>query len=103
YDFEDVFEKTKEKLECRYETFFNKVNVHDAIGDIPKPTGDGNVKLKTPNSAYQNMLRSDDGIVTNHIQTKHSKKAIDRMKKIKPGENYKALKETVKSVHSGSY
>lgn len=103
YNFEDVFEKTKEKLERRYETFFNKVNVYDAIGDIPKPTEDGTVKLKTPNSAYQNMMRNEEGIVSNHIQTKHSKKAIDRMKKIKPGENYKVLKETVKSVHSGSY
>lgn len=103
YDFEKVFIDTKSRIESNNKSFFNKVNIYDAIGDIPKPTVDGRAKLRKPNSEYQRALRRDDDIVMNHIQTKHSKKAVDRMKKIKPGDNYKSLEETVRSVHSGSY
>ncbi|XMB73081.1 DNA cytosine methyltransferase [Mycoplasmatota bacterium WC30] len=40
----------------------------------------------------------------NHVQTKHSKIAIERMKKIKQGQNYLALNDDkIKSVHSGAY
>lgn len=103
YNFEEVFTKTKTKIELRDKSFFNRVNIYDAISDIPTPTEDGRVKLSKPNSIYQKSLRCNDDTTMNHIKTKHSKKAIDRMKKIKPGENYKSLNEMVKSVHSGSY
>ena len=41
--------------------------------------------------------------MTNHNQTKHSNLAITRMKQVKNGDNFKTLKENIKSVHSGAY
>lgn len=49
-------------------------------------------------------IKNTGSLFPNHIPTNHSKKAIDRMKKIDSGENYKKLMDpSIKSVHSGSY
>ncbi|MDE7420145.1 MAG: DNA cytosine methyltransferase [Muribaculaceae bacterium] len=41
--------------------------------------------------------------IPNHVATKHSEKALARIRKIKPNQNWTALDEEIKSVHSGSY
>ena len=103
YDFDSIFTKTKTSIRNKYKHYFDKVTIRDAISDIPKPTVDGKVKLNKPKSLYQEFLRNTTGVTVNHLKTNHSKLATERMKKINPGENYKALDEKVKSVHSGSY
>ena len=41
--------------------------------------------------------------IQNHNKYSLTKKAFDRVSKIKPGQNYTCLKENIRSVHSGSY
>ncbi|MDU3176669.1 DNA cytosine methyltransferase [Anaerococcus sp.] len=103
YNFEETYDLAKKGILNRNDRFFDKVNVRDAIGDIPEPTKSGKVILNDISSDYQSSLRTKDGVTTNHLKTNHSKKAVERMSKIKPGENYKVLDEVIKSVHSGSY
>ena len=60
-------------------------------------------QIEKYDNRYQKFLKSKDDITYNHIKSIHSKKAIDRMSKIKINENYLVLDENIKSVHSGSY
>lgn len=103
FDFDVIYKKTYENIIKENKNFFNKTTIKDAIGDLPSPTNDGIVKLNKTDNFYQKKLRNKNGIVKNHKKTKHSEIAIERMKKIKQGENFLVLKEDIKSVHSGSY
>lgn len=44
-----------------------------------------------------------DNPIPNHSATKHSAKALERIRQIKPNQNWTSLDEEIKSVHSGSY
>lgn len=103
FDLEKEIEKTKKEILKDIPTFFDKVSVWDAISNLPSPTDDGDIEVIKFDSNYQKFLKSNNKIVKNHYKTKHSEKAIDRMKKIKVNENYTSLNEDIKSVHSGSY
>ena len=48
-------------------------------------------------------IRNNDGIITNHVATKHNNMAIGRMKKVSTGQNWTSLDEEIHSVHSGAY
>ena len=74
YDYDQPMTKMAE-----FESVFR-----DALGDIEVIKFDSN---------YQKFLKSNNKIVKNHYKTKHSEKAIDRMKKIKVNENYTSLNE----------
>lgn len=102
-NFEKLWDITKEQIKQEIPTFFNKVNIRDAIGNMPEITDDGVINNPTPQSDYQRYLSSTSKLLTNHAQTKHSSKAVDRMKKIDNGENFTVLDERIKSVHSGAY
>lgn len=103
FNLEDEIEKTKKEILKDEPTFFDNVTVWDAISNLPSPTEDGSVEVVKFESDYQNFLKSNNKIVQNHYKTKHNKKAIERMEKIKINENYTSLNEDIKSIHSGSY
>lgn len=65
--------------------FSSSTSVRDAIADLT------NISPYSLNS------------IPNHIATRHSPKALERIAKIKPNENWTKLNEEIKSIHSGSY
>ena len=103
YAFETLWDQSMLDIQNMIPTFFEKVTVRDAIEGLPAPSDDGMVKNTPPKSNYQKYLSCGSSILQNHIQTKHSIKALERIKKIKMGENYESLCEKIKSVHSGAY
>lgn len=103
FDLENEIEKTKIEISKIIPTFFDEVSIWDAISNLPSPTYDGIVEVTKYESDYQKLLKSNNTIISNHYKTKHSEKAVERMKQIKINENYTSLNEDIKSVHSGSY
>lgn len=99
----EIFDKVKKEIKIEEPSFFNFVSIKDAISNLPEPTDNGVVTIDSYNSIYQEDLKSNDNITFNHVKTKHSKKAIERMSQIETDKNYKSLSETINSVHSGSY
>jgi len=99
-DINKLWEQTKNELNPSY---FDTVNIHNAIGNLPTVSKDGVVDNPTPQTNYEKYLACTGKTIKNHWQAKHSKTAVERMKLIKTGENYTVLDETIKSVHSGSY
>lgn len=102
-NFENLWIKTIQQIEKETPTFFNKVTIWDAIGNLPDATTDGIIENPEPITNYQKFLASSSKNIFNHKKTNHSKIAIERMKKVKTGENYTILNENIKSIHSGSY
>lgn len=103
FNLEEEIKKTRSQISKDNEHFFDNITVWDAISNLNKPTKDGKIKIEKYDNRYQKFLKSKDDITYNHIKSIHSKKAIDRMSKIKINENYLVLDENIKSVHSGSY
>lgn len=105
FDGEKTFKAVKERLSVEKPNFFDKVTVWEAISNLSEitPTDTGEIKNPKAVSNYQKHLSSKKEILSNHIATKHSKLAKERMKKIAEGENFTTLEEDIKSVHSGSY
>lgn len=86
FDFSSIRESVLDSLALSEKMKFNsKTTVRDAIYDL--------VKI----SPYQKNY------IPNHVATRHSPKAIERISKVKPNENWTVLNETIKSIHSGSY
>ena len=102
-DVEKLWDLTIENMTKEYPTFFNKVTVEDAIGNMPSPTIDGKIANPEAMTDYQRYLASSNDILSNHTKTNHSKLAVDRMSRVDNGQNFTALKEEINSVHSGSY
>lgn len=103
YNFDTLWSKTKDDIKKEIPSFFDKVSVRDAIGNLGETSADGNIKKPQPITDYEKYLSSESDVITNHIKTKHSEKAIIRMKQIQSGENYEVLNEKINSVHSGAY
>lgn len=102
-DFENELLKTKSNIADKKPCFFNQVTVYDAIGNLGDTALDGVVKRPIAVTQYQQYLSSPQPYLTNHNTPNHSKIAIERMRKIRNGENFNVLNENIKSVHSGSY
>ncbi len=103
FDFDSVWKDTLCELVEEIPSYLDRVSVYDAIGNLPNTSKEGIVSNIVPVSNYQKYLSSKNGTVFNHTSTAHSRKALERMEKIRPGENFTALNEEIKSVHSGSY
>lgn len=103
YNFEKLWEETKKDIIKDYPHYFDKVTVEDAIGNLRDTTDDGNITNPKPITDYQKYLSSKNENLTNHTKTKHSKVAVDRMKRVDNGENFTVLDEKINSVHSGAY
>lgn len=102
-DFRHLWNQTRDQITQEYPSYFDIVTIQDAIGNMPDTTEDGIIKNPSPKTEYQRYLASTCESLTNHLQTKHSNVAIDRMRKVDNGQNFTALNEDIKSVHSGSY
>jgi len=102
FDLEKELEKAKNRIKSSDANFFNNVSVLDAISDLPQPVQDGKVLNIISKTNYQTFL-SNDGVTFNHCPHHHTKVAVERMSKIQIDENYTALDENIKSIHSGSY
>ncbi len=92
------------------------VNVHDAIGDLPRlEMGEGAEAMGytfDPISEFSREMRNPEGIVYNHFAAKLAKQNIERMKHIKPGGSWrdipyallpKGMQRARKSDHTKRY
>ncbi len=100
---DEIWEQAKETITKKHPTFFNRVTVLDAISNLPLPTENGIVENPKPLNSYQAFLATGNKTLENHIRPNHNAIAIDRMKRVRNGENYTVLNEKINSVHSGSY
>ena len=103
FEFDESWNENKDEILRDYPHYFDTVTVKDAIGNLGDTTVDGLIENPLPVNEYQLYLATDRKKITNHTRTNHSRIAVDRMSKIANGENFTVLKETINSVHSGSY
>lgn len=103
FDFEENLKKAKTIILSENPSFYNRVTVKDAIGNLPSPTCSGIIVNPIPQNDYQSFLQSKEETVSNHTKYELTEKALQRVERIKQGENYTVLNETIRSVHSGSY
>ncbi|MBQ7337934.1 MAG: DNA cytosine methyltransferase [Clostridia bacterium] len=102
-DIDRLWALTREEIQRDVPSFFDKVTVYDAISDLPPPNASGLVPTPVPMTPYQQYLAASSDVLTNHTLPHHEQHAIERMRRVKSGENYTVLNEDIKSVHSGSY
>ena len=102
-DFERAWQETEKAILNECPTYFDVVSVRDAIGNLPTTTDTGEVINPEPQTPYQRFLACTSRTITNHNTTHHSATAVERMKKVKSGENFTVLDEKINSVHSGAY
>lgn len=87
----------------------NKVTVWDAISDLAYlESGEGSEEqeYKYPaESDYEKMLRADSSKLFNHVATKHSPLALERLALIPPNAGREVLPEEhlTKSIYSGTW
>jgi len=85
-----------------------KVTIEEAISDLNYlESGQGSFETDYQldiQSEYQRARRAGSTGLFNHIAPKHNEVALERIRKIKQGENFTVLRdEDIKSVHSGAY
>lgn len=102
-DIEELWDLTIVDMKNEYPTYFDKVTVKDAIGNMPSTTADGIIVNPVAMTEYQRYLSCDNKTLSNHTKTNHSKLAVDRMSRVDNGQNFTSLEEEINSVHSGSY
>jgi len=87
----------------------NPFSVWDALSDLPKikagENADGKEYFSEPRNGYQKKMRKYSSKVYNHSATPHDKIALERIKLIKQGQNFRDLPKNLqtKSVHSGAW
>lgn len=85
------------------------VTIWDAISDLAfLASGEGSEKQAYPNppkSDYQRQLRGDTEVLSNHVATKHSALALERLAMIPPNAGREVLPEEhlTKSIYSGTW
>ena len=85
WDYHDIIDKAKQRIQSDKPDFFAPVTVWNKISNLEYMPTDGTAEI------------------ANHTATNHATIATDRMKKVKNGNNFTSLDEDIKSVHSGSY
>lgn len=105
-----IFLGEKNKLEIALPLPKNTVvSVKDAIYDLPFiESGEGVEERdydKIPMSSYQKMLRNGAAKLYNHVATKHSKSALERLRMIPKGKGKEVLPKELltKSIYSGTW
>lgn len=102
-NFFNILEETKQYIEKKYPDFFQPVSVWDAISNLTNDKNETEL-IRKPTNNYQKFLASKTGIIYNTNKPSHNKLIVERIKKIKCGENWTQLNdENIKSIHSGSY
>ncbi len=105
-----VFLGRKKKLDFDIPTETNeRVSVLDAISDLPElKSGDGTdtaVYTQSPKTPYQKEMRMATTVLMNHVATKHSKVALERLQYIGIDGGKEDLPDhhRTKSIHSGTW
>lgn len=86
-----------------------KVTIWDAISDLAYlQSGEGKEEQEyknEPQSEYQKKLRCESSILYNHVATKHSKLALERLALIPPNAGKEVLpkEHLTKSIYSGTW
>ena len=87
----------------------NRVTIWDAISDLAYlQSGEGSEEQEYKNPAeseYEKMLRADSSKLFNHVATKHSPLALERLALIPPNAGREVLPEEhlTKSIYSGTW
>lgn len=83
----------------------SKLNINDAISDLEDVATTGEASLLEPKTSYQKQMRNTHNTVTNHYGTRHCEAVINRLSRIKCGQNIKDLpdSERTRSKFSGAY
>lgn len=108
FDIENSINSTISKLRNK-DLFLKKWSIYDAISDLHFKNANQYCEYQAylikNQSLYQKYLKRNSKIINNHTIPHHSEKVLDRIKRLKQGENWKSLKEKeeIKSVHSGAY
>lgn len=106
-DFETIFAEVKQLMVANGE--IAQYTIYDAISDLNYlSSGEGSFQQKyitDPLTDYQRNRRIKAKMLYNHVATKHSDVAIDRISRLTPGGRRLDLEEgcEIKSVHSGAY
>lgn len=85
------------------------VTTWDAISDLAYlASGEGEAEQpyrNAPQSAYQMLLRGDCGVLYNHVATRHSALALERLTLIPPNAGREVLpkEHLTKSIYSGTW
>ncbi|MBM7700928.1 DNA cytosine methyltransferase [Kurthia huakuii] len=85
------------------------ITVKDAISDLAfLNSGEGKLEQSykvSPQSDYQKLMRKNSSVLYNHVATKHSQIALERLKLIPPGKGREMLPEEhlTKSIYSGTW
>lgn len=85
------------------------VTIWDAISDLAYlNSGEGSEKQEyrfEPQSEYQKKLRNGSNVLYNHVATKHSKLALERLAMIPPNAGREVLpkEHLTKSIYSGTW
>lgn len=105
-----VFLGRKQKLNFELpDSNGKKTTVIEALNDLPPlKSGEGMDKqayATAPNNSYQRLMRLKSSVVRNHIATKHSKTALERLSLISVNGSKKDLPAShrTKSIHSGTW
>lgn len=105
-----VFLGRKNKLEFEIPTGNKeRVTVSEAIDDLPKlKSGEGSEEstyTKAPTNKYQKQMRKNSKKLMNHVATKHSDVALERLKLIGLNGGKEDLPDhhRTKSIHSGTW
>lgn len=86
-----------------------KVTIWDAISDLAYlESGEGSEVQKyryAPQSEYQRILRDGSILLHNHVATKHSELALERLRLIPPNKGREVLppEHLTKSIYSGTW
>ncbi|HDR1025327.1 TPA: DNA cytosine methyltransferase, partial [Pasteurella multocida] len=102
-DINNFIDMSKNNLIIKHPDFFDKVTIKDALSNLPFPNESGEVNILEYNCKYQKYLKGIGNKTFNHSSTKHSSKAVDRIKQLEADQNFKSLDEQINSIHSGSY
>ena len=87
----------------------NKVTIWDAISDLAYlESGEGTEIQEyryAPQSEYQKILRKNSSVLHNHVATKHSDLALERLRLIPPNKGREVLppEHLTKSIYSGTW
>jgi DNA (cytosine-5)-methyltransferase 1 len=87
----------------------NKVSINDAISDLAYlKSGEGSEESEYKKAAetdYQKLMRNKTNYLHNHVVTRHSKEAIEKLKMIPVGMGKEVLPPEMltKSIYSGTW
>lgn len=98
-----LWSQTQAELLRKCPHYFDRVTVQDAIGNLPPAVRNGTVPNPTPLTSYQQYLAAAGPVLHDHTQSRHSPLAVDRMSRIKCGQDSAVLEESINSIYGGAY